>query len=852
MKSALRTAVLVALCLCFVSTSRPALANRSNPWQDRSSRIPRTENFDIEHLRLQITLHPDERIARGQLHIQVRYADLSQSSARRLVLPTSGIRLTRASLVVPGNHVPVSLGIVDSTDFAVLVIPSDSSLVEAVMSQGVQTDNFDEHDKRLRNNVFTFLIEFDIQAGLIPYPLGQDSGAWKAVRTDPLGARTPLLPFPINIDDSFSAELRISAPPDWTVLIAGKPGPVRANSSQQTRIAYFESTTSPAQLGFTAFSGTDPQIRQVTVQTDSAYVALLKRSRGFFDRFTEEKIADQKQPEDPGESRFFTWIYQNQVQALGSGLYLIPDPAQLDPPYSHSLEFLTANVGATEWVMENLKIAAQDHAWMVRAIASYLVADYILEMLGSGVYTSHMWDFRDRYFDSIKTSQSVVQQGNSLSNAEVADARMLWVLRMLSDRVGRKNFQIALQGLAGRSRLDIVGIDDLQRELEEASGESLAGFFRSWVSGSGHPIVDYEYDVRASQDAIDVIVTQKQKTPGAETVFEMDVQMQVMSLSGVDSAYVRLRSSREYITIPISLRPQLVLFDPEGRALYEPESPLSTEQLISGLRRAGNEAIQIALLRRLKDRRIEAAHLLGLRPILSNTLSDTFSDRFSNRFADIVRAHLVDLLGQAAPSSSAHRELIRVSESDNPIVLAAALRGLSHFEGSSEGRSRALLAANSSRNPLVLAAAVESLARLDSNLTLAVLQSAMVTQSQNDFVRRRAIGTLMQSSVAEPKKWDMILPLLTENRYLATRVEAWSAASSQVDLRQYRMALLHLWPQASLIERRILMNSLENRVRAGELAAEEKDILQLWRSAEPDQSMKRRLRAFTSKFDERQ
>ncbi len=771
------------------------------------------QTLDVEHLRLQLEILPNENLIHGQLHIQVRATD----------------------------GTPV---IFKNSEHYDLVIDSDSAFVESDDEQS-----------------FLYAAEFDLRAGMVSFPLGIESGAWISVRSRELFKNRRWLPFSIDSNDQFSAEIRISVPEDWVVMTTGQPGPSLTGSDRLMNIAYFDSTSVVTDLAFAAFSTSQSDIRIVSAESDSSFFAGLKDVTAFLSRFAGQKqelstevdssFSRRGEAENTNrKSRYLTSANQNQISALAANLVFIPEPNRRDPANHLLPELLYARIAAAEWVNLNIRFADFTDLWLYPALSAYLTGEYIREAQGSREYATYMWNQRDTYFlseygsrtvlDSRKqtrpnengTNDPIVASRDAPDDTRLVEARGVWVLRMLADRVGRDIFLLALKTFVELSQTKPVGTDNFQSALDIASGESLGTFFDAWVYGPGHPGIDFTYTVEASQDAINVDVSQTGDETAFEDYYEVDAELLVSSLSGVDSVNVRLRGPLEHITVPVSLRPQFVLFDPSAKILYEPTSRLSTDLLVSGLRRSTGEAGRLAMLHQLKGRRIEPAHLLGLRSVLSTSLSDE------------IRALTVEIIGFAAPSRAAMLDLLAAAESESPILRAAALKGLSHFDGFPEARSLALQAANRSQNPLVLAAAVESLVQLDSTLSLPVLQAAMVTDSENDYVRREAVKTLMYSSIDLAQKWKMIRPLLSHATHPETRRAALSVSDLFVDQTEIRKELLRRWPRASALERRMLLDSFERLIPPDELSSEDIEELQSWLLAEPETDARKRLREY--------
>jgi len=840
------TALFVLICAPMADSAGEIVTGGEIPLSLSDTTEADAEQFNVEYVQIRLEIEPNDHLIRGQMRIQARTVEHVQPTGQghfQFVLPAQGLTLRHAEIILGANTLPVSLAIIDKIDSVELVNPTDSTSVEVISGQS-----------------FLLSVEFEIHAGLITFPLGINSGPWSSVRSRDIFKNRNWLPFPIGFSDQFSGEMRINVPEAWTTLTAGQAVPSPSGSDRRTIVSYLDSTSVFTDFAFAAYSTFESDFHAVAVQSDSSFVAGLNTVFMFLERFgghTPELFTDADSTSSGSgngvktvpKSKYITLPSRNHVSALAPDVYIIPDPNRRDPANSFLPEQSYARIGITEWINFNIRFSAESDLWLYSALTSYLTAEYIRETQGNLVYTSYMWSQRDTYFGSENGSRTILDPkkylppsedgysnqevaGNAEYNSRFVEARGVWVLRMLADRVGRDKFSAALNAFVRLSQIGPVGTEDFLAVLEDASSQSLGIFFEAWIYGPGHPRIEYSYTVQASQDFINVEISQAREQSSTVEYFEVDAQVQVSSLSGVDSVNVQLRGPDTHIAVPVSLRPQFVLFDPNARILYEPASPLSTELLISGLRRSTSEAGSMAMLRRLRNRRIESAHLLGLRSVLTKPVSNE------------IRARTVEILGFAAPSSAAMRDLVAAAESESPIIRAAALRGLSRFSGSPEARTLALSAANSSQNPLVLAAAVESLVRVDSTLSLPVLQSAMVTDSANDYVRREAIKTLMRSGIDFDEKWNLLRPLLSDDTNPETRRLALASSGPFMRQSEIRLELLARWPRTSELERRILLDHFEILISPDELTSDEARELELWLFAEPETDVRRRLEQY--------
>jgi hypothetical protein len=120
-----------------------------------------------------------------------------------------------------------------------------------------------------------------------------------------------------------------------------------------------------------------------------------------------------------------------------------------------------------------------------------------------------------------------------------------------------------------------------------------------------------------------------------------------------------------------------------------------------------------------------------------------------------------------APSTSALNMLISWTTHADVRVRTAATTALGAFEGSDAAYDAALAVANTGGDAFELAAAVESLVGLRPERAWPVLRSALVTSSDGDLVRIRALALIDPETADEDEVARAVLPLLDSDAEVA-------------------------------------------------------------------------------------
>ena len=231
----------------------------------------------------------------------------------------------------------------------------------------------------------------------------------------------------------------------------------------------------------------------------------------------------------------------------------------------------------------------------------------------------------------------------------------------------------------------------------------------------------------------------------------------------------------------------------------------------------------------LRETAVDPSLLLGLRPVLSDPLPQ------------ILRRDLLEILGNLAPSTSAMREILSVVSDSSGWIRAAAISALESFTEEPEARKAAFDAANSEQNPVVLAAAVRTLVHLDPTLAWRVLQSAMVTRSDEDIVRQTAVPLVAASDADDSDKLELLLPLLESDVLPKTRAAAVAALCNRIGDLDIQTEILAVWPTAHDPLRSTLLDCIEQPATRAVLGETARGKLSEWSRFEPNPILLRRL-----------
>lgn len=162
------------------------------------------------------------------------------------------------------------------------------------------------------------------------------------------------------------------------------------------------------------------------------------------------------------------------------------------------------------------------------------------------------------------------------SNAPIAYQKGGVVLHMLRETVGDAAFWKGVNLYLTRHKFANVESSDLQKAMEEASGQNLNQFFRQWVYQAGFPQLEitHSYDARAK--TLTVTAVQKQRTAKpTDQAFQLPLEIEIVASNRVVPQKLNVRQKVQTFKFPLASAPQKIVVDKNLRI------PLKTVKLIA-------------------------------------------------------------------------------------------------------------------------------------------------------------------------------------------------------------------------------------------------------------------------------
>ena len=214
-----------------------------------------------------------------------------------------------------------------------------------------------------------------------------------------------------------------------------------------------------------------------------------------------------------------------------------------------------------------------DDVWLSEGFATYFTLLFIEHQYG-----------RDAFVEGLKASQKRVNAfyeknpDYRIVHNNLKDMRKVttgqtyqkgsWILHMLRGVIGTDNFWKGIQSYYHKYQDANATTDDFLREMEEASGRDLSGFFRQWLykGGTLKYAGNWQYDNTRNQVRITLDQVQNDGS-----LFKMPLEVGIYSgdKNVLQIEVLQVNEKSNIFTIKVDSEPENVLLDPNTWVLME-------------------------------------------------------------------------------------------------------------------------------------------------------------------------------------------------------------------------------------------------------------------------------------------
>lgn len=512
---------------------------------------PRDWDVDVEHYRFHLTLSDESNAIEGNAEITVRFA-------------RDGIDEFFLDLVGPDPQVGTGMEVlaVSSGDQAVPYEHAENRLRVRMRSPS-------ETDERRRFAVRYRGVPAD---GLI-------------IAANMFGDRTFFgdnwpnrarhwLPTVDHVSDKATVEWIVVAPDHYQVIGNGRLVE-RSDIGDGTRRTHWSSTVPlPPKvmvIGAARFAVRD--VGHVDGVPVSAWVYPQNRDEGFYDYALAE-----------GALRFFAshvgpypFVKLANVQSktryggmenAGNIFY-----SERSVSGTRASEGLIAHEVAHQWFGDSVTERDWHHIWLSEGFATYFTQLYNEFVHGRDEMVRGMQGARRTVlaFHAANPELPVIAEQltdpNELLNRN-AYQKGAWVLHMLRRQVGDEAFWSGIRAYYRVYRDGNALTEDLQRIMEDASGQDLQWFFDQWTRVPGHPVIAARWSYDAAEGQVQLQLTQTQAA-AAPFRFALDIGLDLGNEAPMQIETVQMERAEQTFTIAAAEAPIGLTLDPNTWLLFD-------------------------------------------------------------------------------------------------------------------------------------------------------------------------------------------------------------------------------------------------------------------------------------------
>ncbi len=364
---------------------------------------------------------------------------------------------------------------------------------------------------------------------------------------------------------------------------------------------------------------------------------------------------------------------------------------------------LDAHEMAHQWFGDLTTCEDWSHLWLNEGFATYYTHLYEGHKLGRDEMLFGLWeDAQNAVLPQWKDTKPIVYR--DYKNAwEQFDYRAYpkgsWVLHMLRNDLGEDVYRLAIKAYLEEHQYTSVVTEDLIDALETASGRELDQFFDQWVYHSGNPKLKLNYSWDAKAKLAHVSIEQTQPTSDKSLLFAFATKLRFwVDGEPVDYDIVIDKKSHDFY-VPLKQQPTSVRFDPDYTILAEVDfnkpAPMLMEQLtreddligrllaLDVVAKKDDQKSYDALVDRLKNDRHYGVRIAAAKAIAKKNTTRSLETLVELRDQDDARVRLAVIERIAGFYRPQARETLMsvVDAEQNPLIVAAALRGLGKYGG---------------------------------------------------------------------------------------------------------------------------------------------------------------------------
>lgn len=245
-----------------------------------------------------------------------------------------------------------------------------------------------------------------------------------------------------------------------------------------------------------------------------------------------------------------------------------------DFPFAKGMvEDLVSHELAHSWFGDLVTCKNWSELWLNEGFATFMEAAYREKMYGRADYMRKIKEDASQFL----ADDAVNRKRHGLFNviADPEDEGMFdtttyqkggAVIHTLRETIGDEAFWKAVNLYLNRHKFQNVETPDLQKAMEEASGQDLNWFFKQWVYGAGSPKLDVKpfYDIKTKTLKLTINQTQKLDSITPEA-FILPLEIELKTAKGTVKEKISVNKRQEIISLKVDAKPTSIKLDPNEK-----------------------------------------------------------------------------------------------------------------------------------------------------------------------------------------------------------------------------------------------------------------------------------------------
>lgn len=231
------------------------------------------------------------------------------------------------------------------------------------------------------------------------------------------------------------------------------------------------------------------------------------------------------------------------------------------------VEGLIAHEIAHQWFGNSATENDWNHVWLSEGFATYFAILYQESVYGDEKRKEELAIDRKEIFEYYSKNPSPIIDPSITDPLKVLSVNTYqkagWVLNMLRNKMGDGVFWEGIRTYYKRFQNANVMTDDFRKVMEDVSGTDLKAFFEQWLYTKGYPEIKWTWNYRNGK--LQIAIYQMQN----HHIFQFPLEIGIVSKGKLDITTLQIDGKSKTFDIPISIKPEALVLDPESWLLFE-------------------------------------------------------------------------------------------------------------------------------------------------------------------------------------------------------------------------------------------------------------------------------------------